>query len=126
MTDQSIFPGEPLRYLGTARHGYNNGFRRRWLANGAHHAAAINAARGGAVDALQAFAETSLGGLVQPKGWVKSAVATARKLPDDIPAYRIVDYIVCIPMLSWRYSGARQVAVIEWWPMFGPGHRQGR
>lgn len=62
-TPERIFPTEPIRYPDAARWSANNGFRLRWLANGAKHAAAIN---------------------------------------------------------------RRQVAALEWWPMFGTDKKEGR
>jgi len=118
-TTPTVFPSEPVRYTDRARWGWNNGFRRRWLANGARHAAVINAARRGDVEALRAHAAT-LGGLTQVGGWIKSAVALAAKLPADVPAYRVVDGRVCTPTLTWEFSGRsrRQVARLEGLPMW--------
>lgn len=122
MNTIEIFPGEPVRYADTERHSFNNGFRRRWLANGAKEAALINAARRGDECELAARADT-LGGLSQKRGWIKSALKAAAKLPATVPAYRIENTrgyrMVFTPRLTWTFKGNRQVAVIEWMPMFG-------
>lgn len=122
MNTIEIFSGEPVRYTDRARHSFNNGFRRRWLANGKREADLINAARAGDMSAILARAET-LGGLSQKRGWATSAIKAAAKLPADVPAYRIEDVrgyrMVFTPRLSWAFKGRRQVATIEWVPMYG-------
>jgi hypothetical protein len=100
----------------------NNGHRTRWLKIGARHAAAINAARRGDLQAVVDHGLT-LGGLTQKKTFAKSAIKAAAKLSDDVPAYRIIaernKRLVMIAYMSWVYSGDRQVAKIEWLPMWG-------
>ena len=122
MTATEIFSGEPVRYTDRERRSFNNGFRRRWLANGKREADLINAARAGGVSELLARAET-LGGLTQKRGWAKSAIKAAAKLTADVPAYRIENVrgyrMVFTPRLSWTFKGNRQVAIIEWVPMYG-------
>ena len=85
------------------------------------HAAAINAARRGDFEAVQAYADT-LGGLTQKQSWVRAAMAAARKLESDIPAYRIrMDggrRFVEIPDLGWHYRAGRQTAYIRWIPLW--------
>jgi hypothetical protein len=122
MNTLEIFSGEPVRYTDRERHSFNNGFRRRWLANGKREADLINAARAGDTDALLARAET-MGGLTQKRGWAKSALKAAAKLAADVPAYRIENVrgyrMVFTPRFSWTFKGNRQVAAIEWVPMYG-------
>ncbi len=102
----------------------NNGHRTRWLKNGARHAAAINAARRGDLQAVVDHGMT-LGGIRQMTTFAKSAIKAAAKLTDDVPAYRIITdgnkRFVITPNLTWVYSGDgdRQVAKIEWLPMWG-------
>ena len=121
-----IFPTEKIRYPDRARWGWNNGFRLRWLENGKNHARIINAARAGNIEALLDYAK-EVGGVTQPKTFARSALRAAAKLKGDIPSYRIVSHkrqtgnienLVCIPYLSWTYRGNRQVAKIEWVPMW--------
>jgi hypothetical protein len=113
--------GEPVRY-GRDRWASNNGFRRAWLALGARHAAAINAARRGDLGAVLAHGET-LGGLTQKRGWARRAIAAAQRLNADVPAYRIERHghqiMVMVASLSWDYRGGRQAPKFAWTPMWG-------
>lgn len=115
--DADIFTAEPVRYTDRARWFWNNGFRRRWLANGRRHAAVINAARRGDAEAVRRHAAT-LGGLSQPGTFTRTALRLAARLPADLPAYRIEGRRVCTPNLTWEFRGDRQTAKIEWLPLW--------
>lgn len=121
MTIQPIFANEPIRYTGV-RHTWNNGFRRRWLANGARHASVINAARQGDLETVLSVVK-DMGGVRAPLGIARSIIKAAQKLPTDVPGHRIErsgrGMMVFTPAVSWRWKNNRQVGVIEWVPMFG-------
>lgn len=110
--------GQPVRYPEYRRWTMNNGFRQQWLNVGERNAAAINAARRGDKAAVAEHIAT-LGGVHQPKTLLRSALKVAAKLTGDVPGYKIVDGTVVTPHLTWRWSGRRQAAVIEWRPMWG-------
>lgn len=115
----TILEGEPVRYYGD-RHSWNNGFRRRWFANGATDAAIINAARVGDLDTVLAHVR-QMGGVTGGIGIAKSIIKAARKLTDDVPEHKIVRkngrVTVCIAHIGWKFSGDRQVGIIEWLPV---------
>lgn len=115
--------GEPVRYQERERWLWNNGFRRLWLRLGAERAAVINAARRGDEAAVEYYARHSLGGVRQVRGFVRSALRLASRLPADVPPYRIEGGIVFIPSLTWGWHGRgrrrRQVAELRWLPMWG-------
>lgn len=115
-----IFAGEPMRYSG-ARHTWNNGFRRRWLANGARDAAVINAARRGDLDAVLARVD-EMGGVRARIGIARSIIAAAAKLKADVSDYTIErlgeERVVTIPHLSWTFRNGRQIGVIEQFPLW--------
>lgn len=117
-----IFPGEKIHYRG-ARHTWNNGFRRRWLANGARDAAVINAARRGDMQAVLARVD-QMGGATARLSIARSIIKAAAKLESDVAGHIVErredgSRMVMIPHLSWRFAGRRQVGVIEYLPMFG-------
>lgn len=122
MTATISIPEIEKRYPDRARWGWNNGFRRRWLALGDRNAAAINAARRGDLAAVLAHA-AALGGLTQRLTWARSAIAAAKKLPADVNGHRVVvergQAVVATPALTWEFRGDRQVAKISWTPMWG-------
>ena len=100
----------------------NNGYRAEWLQHGVINARIINAAIAGDKDALIDYAK-HLAGLTQPKTWATSAIKKARSFK-QVPDYKVCRYsnggkMVFRPELSWRYSGNKQVARIEWMPLFG-------
>lgn len=112
----------PVRYTG-ARHAWNNGFRRLWLANGKRDAAIINAARRGDLETVLARVK-EMGGVRGGLGIARSIIKAAQKLSDDVAGHKIVRYdngqiMVCTPHLSWKFRSGRQVGVIEWMPLFG-------
>lgn len=125
MTTFGIHPSQAKQtrhYDGRYPNLSNNGYRAVWLKNGAEHAAAINAARRGDIEAVVDHGKER-GGLTQLRGWAKSAIKQAAKISADVPAYRIEtthgEKTVFIPNLSWTYRGNKQVAHIWWMPMFG-------
>ena len=116
-----IITGEPVRYAaGTDRWASNNGFRRRWLANGDRHAALINAARRGDINSVMAVGHCH--GMRVTLTWARSLIKLARALPCDARAYEIIhrdeEATVYVPSVSWRYSGEKRVATIERVPMW--------
>lgn len=118
----SLSDFSPIRYTGD-RHFYNNGFRQVWLANGARHAAVINAARAGDFDAVLSHVR-AMGGVRGGVGIARSIIKMAQKLTGDVPAYRIERDVagrmmVYTPLVSWRWAGNHQVGHIQWRPMFG-------
>ncbi|NBX67323.1 MAG: hypothetical protein EBQ96_10055 [Proteobacteria bacterium] len=117
---QPIFDGEPIRYQDKGRWFHNNGFRRRWLANGAANAAVINAARRGDIEKVLAFVD-AMGGATQRMNIARSLVKTARALPHDVPGYKIGEASVFMPLVSWQWKGHKQVADIHWLPMWRVG-----
>jgi hypothetical protein len=127
VTATPIFSGEPVRYHGRDRQFWNNGFRRRWLAQGARNAQIINAARRGDLDTVLAYVATMAGASAQ-RTIAKSIVKAAQRLPADVPGHRILrddhGMMVFTPHVTWQFKysrrgESRQVGVIEWWPMFG-------
>jgi hypothetical protein len=120
---QPIFYGEPIRYQDKSRWLHNNGFRRRWLANGAVNAAVINAARRGDVNAVLAFVDT-LGGVSQRKGLARSIIKDARALPEDARGHWVQQSVgrcklVMVPHVSWRWKGGKQIADIRNYALWG-------
>ena len=117
----AIILGEPVRYAaGTDRWASNNGFRRRWLANGERHAALINAARRGDIHSLLAVGHWH--GMPVTLTWARSLIKIARALASDARAYEVIrrggEATVYVPSVSWRYSGRNRVATIERTPMW--------
>lgn len=117
----AIVNEEPVRYAaGTDRWKSNNGFRRRWLANGERNAALINAARRGDIDSVMAVGHCH--GMRATLTWARSLIKLARALPCDARAYEIIrrgnEATVYVPSVSWRYSGEKRVATIERVPMW--------
>lgn len=114
----TIFENEPVHYTGE-RHLWNNGFRRRWLANGEENAAVINAARRGDLDAVIARVQ-KMGGVGRGAlGVARSIIRAAQKLDGDVPGHKVVHCengvsLVCTPYLGWCWQGRRRVGVIEW------------
>lgn len=117
--DREIFAGEPIRYPEVSRRGSNNGFRRRWLANGARHAAAVNAARRGDTSAALAVV---IGADGQPKTFAKALLKLAKKLPADIPPYRVDEGKLWIPSLEWGFRNGfhkPRTLRLHWLPCWG-------
>lgn len=117
-----IFAGEPIRYTG-ARHMWNNGFRRRWLANGEREASVINAARRGDINAVLARVD-KMGGVRARMGITRTLINAAQRLTADVPAYRVERrddgaIMVYTPQITWDWRKNKQVGQIEWLPMFG-------
>lgn len=122
-----VFPTEALRY-GRDRWASNNGFRLRWLANGAAQAAAINAARRGDLQAVLAHAAT-IGGVCNVRAFARAVLRAAAKLPGDVAGYRITENrpgerMVSIANLSWTWHKHRQIVQIDWLPMWGVSPRR--
>ena len=127
----AIFEGEKIHYSDRSRWFWNNGFRRRYLSNSAKCARVVNAARRGDLETVLAHVRT-LGGVTAPMSIARSIIAQAKKMPADVPDYRITRangrIMVWAMSVIWRsrylnYSGSRSVQVgkIEWVLMFeGP------
>ena len=109
--------------------------RQRYLALGRYYADAIGQIRQrglpAAIEAAQAMA-----GATQPR-YIARGLLQAATTSGVVPSFRIASYprrrfedgapvidrVVEIPRLTWRFRGHRQVGAIEWVPVFGATNR---
>lgn len=110
--------------------------RARFLAMGRHVVDALAQIRERGIDAASEYVAT-MGGVSQKMAIARDLTAIAARA-GDIPAYRIartprrrddgatvVDITVETPHVTWVWRGRRQVARLEWWPMFGATDQRG-
>ena len=111
--------------------------RQRYLALGRYYADAVNQIRERGLEAALELVAT-MGGATQRKSIARGLV----KLVDEIgavPPHRVVEHprrrwqdgapvvdrVVVIPGMTWKFRGRKQIAAFEWVPMFSATDRQG-